>query len=73
VNAAAGELLFFSDRSDGAITHVGIAAGAGEMLHVALGRGGYYVENFSDGGGSDRFTADLLQRFRFARLIWSGD
>ena len=38
------DLLFFSDRADRRITHVGIALGESRMAHVALGRGGYAVE-----------------------------
>ncbi len=39
-----GDLLFFSDRDDRRITHVGIADGNGGMLHSALARGGVFEE-----------------------------
>jgi len=41
---APGDLLFFSDRDDRRITHVGIATGDGGMIHSSLARGGIYVE-----------------------------
>lgn len=41
---AAGDLLFFSDRDDKRITHVGIATGNGGMIHSSLARGGVCVE-----------------------------
>lgn len=63
---AAGDLLFFSDRPDGRITHVGIALGASGMLHCALGRGGWAVDVV---GGDDPYQAALLERFRFGRRI----
>jgi len=40
----AGGLLFFSDRDDRRITHVGFATGDGGMLHSALRRGGVVEE-----------------------------
>lgn len=39
-----GDLLFFSDRDDKRITHVGIATGTGGMIHSSLARGGICVE-----------------------------
>ena len=41
---APGDLLFFSDRDDQRITHVGIATGDGRMIHSSLARGGVHVE-----------------------------
>lgn len=40
----AGDLLFFSDREDRRVTHVGIALGDGRMLHSALLRGGVAID-----------------------------
>jgi hypothetical protein len=40
----AGDLLFFSDRDDRRITHVGIANGTGGMIHSSLARGGVCEE-----------------------------
>src|SRR4051812_26867539 len=42
-----GDLLFFSDRPDKRVTHVGISIGGGQMVHLALGRGGYAVETLT--------------------------
>lgn len=42
---APGDLLFFTDREDRRITHVGIALGAHRMVHSALTRGGIAVES----------------------------
>jgi gamma-D-glutamyl-L-lysine dipeptidyl-peptidase len=39
-----GDLLFFSDREDRRITHVGFATGDGGMVHSALRRGGVVEE-----------------------------
>lgn len=44
VSHAPGDLLFFSDRDDRRITHVGIATGDGRMVHSSLARGGVYEE-----------------------------
>ena len=59
------DLLFFSDRPDRKITHVGIALGDGEMAHLALGRGGYRVEQLRD--ADDPYVGKLHERFLFAR------
>ena len=61
----AADLLFFSDRPDERITHVGVALGNGEMAHLALGRGGYRVERLTD--ETDGYVAKLRERFLFAR------
>lgn len=67
---AAGDLLFFSEREDGRVTHVGIAAGGGRMLHVALGRGGYADEDLA--GGDEPYVAALRGRFVGARRVLPG-
>jgi cell wall-associated NlpC family hydrolase len=64
---APADLLFFSDRPDHHVTHVGLALGDGRMAHVALGRGGFAVEHFDD--GRDPFVRSLLDRFLFARRV----
>lgn len=61
------DLLFFSDRADNRITHVAIAIGDGRMVHLALGRGGYAVEQLD--GTADEYSAILMSRFRFARRV----
>lgn len=63
----AGDLLFFSDRADGRITHAGIALGASRMVHLALGRGGYRVEQLED--GSDAYVRALRERLRRTRRM----
>ena len=63
----AADLLFFSDRPDRRITHVGISLGGMRMVHLALGRGGYALERLSD--GSDPYVAKLVERFLFARRV----
>ncbi|MBA3890662.1 MAG: C40 family peptidase [Gemmatimonadaceae bacterium] len=59
------DLLFFSDRADQKITHVGVALDRQEMAHLALGRGGYRVEPLTD--PADPYVRMLLDRFLFAR------
>ena len=64
---AAGDLLFFSDREDGRITHVGIAMGSARMVHLGLGRGGYAIETLR--GDTDEYGMKLRTRIRFARRV----
>ena len=64
-----GDLLFFSDRVDGHITHVAIALGNQRLVHLALGRGGYAVENLAD--ERDPYAAKLRERFVKARRVLS--
>jgi hypothetical protein len=65
--ARAGDLLFFSDRDDARITHVGIAMGEGTMVHSAVGRGGFAIERLAD--RDDLYVERLLTRFKFARRL----
>jgi hypothetical protein len=62
-----GDLLFFSDREDGRITHVGIGLGGSRMVHLALGRGGYAVDRLDAEG--DEYARRLAGRFVHARRI----
>jgi hypothetical protein len=62
-----GDLVFFSDRDDGKITHVAIAMGHARIVHLALGRGGYAIEAL--GGESDAYAVALRTRVRFARRV----
>lgn len=64
--ARPADLLFFSERADGRITHVGIALVGRRMAHVALGRGGYAVDEMDSG---DAYVATLRERFRAAKRI----
>ena len=61
------DLLFFSDRADKRITHVGIALGERRMVHLALGRGGFSVERLAD--RSDSYVERLRERFLFGRRV----
>jgi cell wall-associated NlpC family hydrolase len=63
----AADLLFFSDRDDGRITHVGICAGPLRMVHLALGRGGWAVERLD--AREDAYVVALMGRFRCARRV----
>ena len=64
------DLLFFSDEPDGKITHVAISLGGPRVVHLALGRGGYAVDDLRSG---DEYTNLLLQRFRFGRRVLAAD
>jgi len=63
------DLLFFSDEPDGKITHVAMSLGGTRVVHLALGRGGYAVDDLVKDG--DEYTELLLTRFRLARRILS--
>ena len=64
---AAADLLFFSDRPDRRITHVAISLGGPRLVHLALGRGGYKIEDLSD--ANDPYVAALRGRYLFARRV----
>jgi len=66
-NLQPGDLLFFTDRPDKKITHVGIAQGPNEMVHLALGRGGYARENLLS---EETYVAKLRERFLFAKRLF---
>jgi cell wall-associated NlpC family hydrolase len=61
------DLLFFSDRDDRRITHVGVALGGGRMAHLALGRGGWAADDLAD--AADPYCAKLRTRFVGARRV----
>jgi cell wall-associated NlpC family hydrolase len=67
IGSAAGDLLFFSDRVDGHVTHVAISLGGARLVHLALGRGGYAVERLDD--DQDPYVAKLHERFVTARRV----
>jgi hypothetical protein len=67
LHARAGDLLFFSDRVDGHVTHVAIALGGRRLVHLALGRGGYAVENLED--DADPYVRKLHERFVTTRRV----
>ena len=64
---AAGDLLFFSDREDRRVTHVGLAIDELRMAHLALGRGGWSVEDLID--DDDPYVARLRANFLHARRV----
>ena len=67
LDAREGDLLFFSDREDHHVTHVAIALGAGGIVHLALGRGGFAVEDLSR--SDDAYVSALVERFVGARRV----
>ena len=65
--AREGDLLFFSDRADGHITHVAISLGHCSLVHLALGRGGFGVEKLER--REDAYVGTLISRFAWARRV----
>ena len=61
------DLAFFTDRDDQRVTHVAIALGAGRLVHLALGRGGFAVETLAARG--DSYVQKLRQRFLRSRRV----
>lgn len=61
------DLLFFSDRDDRRITHVGIALAGDRLAHIGLGRGGFALEWLGD--ADDSYIVTLSQRFVMARRV----
>jgi cell wall-associated NlpC family hydrolase len=62
-----GDLLFFSERPDGRITHVALVANADTLMHVAIGRGGFAVERLDQ--PLDAYAVGLIGRLRSARRV----
>jgi len=69
-NRRPADLLFFADEPEGKITHVAISLGGMRVVHLALGRGGYAVDDLESG---DEYTDLLLKRFQFGRRILKGE
>ena len=63
----AADLLFFSDRADRRVTHVGIGLGDRKMVHLSLGRGGYAIERLDD--KHDAYVERLRSSFLFAKRL----
>jgi hypothetical protein len=61
------DLLFFSDRPDTRITHVGVALAGDRLAHIAIGRGGFALEWLGD--VEDSYVAALSARFVTARRV----
>jgi hypothetical protein len=59
-----GDLLFFSEREEGHITHVALSMGNRRLVHAAIGRGGHCLEDLNR---PDDYGRELMARFRFAR------
>jgi cell wall-associated NlpC family hydrolase len=64
----AGDLLFFSDRDDRHVTHVGIVATDFHMLHSGLARGGVRNEALRS---RDDYVERLCRNFTSARRVLS--
>ncbi len=62
------DLLFFSDEPGARISHVAISLGGSNVVHQALGRGGYATDDLASG---DEYTALLMTRLRAARRVLS--
>lgn len=62
-----GDLLFFSDRADGHITHVAIAVNGSVVMHNSLANGGFGINDLQ---ASDQVSSNLRSTFRFARRIF---
>lgn len=67
IDAKEGDLLFFSDREDRHVTHVAIALGGRGLVHLALGRGGFAIEDLA--ATDDPYVRALLERFVGARRV----
>ncbi|HJU66013.1 MAG TPA: SH3 domain-containing C40 family peptidase [Gemmatimonadaceae bacterium] len=64
-DARPADLLFFSDRPDRRITHVAIALDGMRAVHLAIGRGGYAVEQLD--AHDDPYVSALVGRFLYLR------
>lgn len=60
------DLLFFSDREDGYITHVALSRGDRKIVHLTLYQGGHALDDLDS---SHPRLRKLRSRFRFARRI----
>jgi cell wall-associated NlpC family hydrolase len=61
------DLAFFTDRDDKRPTHVAIALGRSRLVHLALGRGGFAVENLDD--TRDHYIVTLRERYLCSRRV----
>jgi len=66
LDAREGDLLFFSDPGDRRISHVAISLGHSAIVHLALGRGGFGLEQLDS---DDVYVRTLLERFACARRV----
>lgn len=65
-SAQPADLLFYSDRDDGRITHVAIMLPAHRLVHSALARGGVHVESL---GTADPYVQRLHRQCVGARRV----
>ncbi|MEJ7809912.1 MAG: SH3 domain-containing C40 family peptidase [Gemmatimonadaceae bacterium] len=63
----AADLLFFSEKEGAKISHVALTLGPRRIVHLALGRGGFAVEDLDV--SDDPYIVGLISRFRFARRM----
>lgn len=63
------DLLFFSDRDDGRVTHVALSLGGARLAHSSLSRGGFGVDSLD---AEDAAAERLRAMFRFARRVLRG-
>lgn len=61
------DLLFFSDRDDGRITHVAISLGGPGVVHMSLANGGFGINSLD---AADQVAAGLRETFRSGRRLW---
>ncbi len=61
-----GDLLFFSDREDRRVTHVGIALSRARMVHSSLTRGGIAIERLDS---ADPYMARLREQCTGIRRV----
>lgn len=62
----AGDLLFFSDRDDGHITHVAMSRGGAAVIHSSLSNGGFGTNALD---ARDTVATRLRETFRFATRV----
>ncbi|MGI8545989.1 MAG: C40 family peptidase [Gemmatimonadaceae bacterium] len=60
------DMLFFSDRDDGRITHVALSLGGPTLAHLSLANGGFGINSLD---ASDTVATGLRATFRFGRRI----
>lgn len=60
------DLLFFSDRADGYITHVALSLGDRRIVHLTLYQGGHVIDDLDS---NHPRLKKLRSHFRFARRI----
>ncbi len=65
---APADLLFFSDRDDRRVTHVGVSLGDGRMAHSGLARGGVVIEHLD---ADDAYVARLRAQCVAVRRVLS--